>query len=92
MSGETWVILGALVVVVLVAALMGRRLIGFTLEVFGMKVGAKGERGGARVSKARADRDIDVEHEGSGEARVDRAAAGRDIRVSSRGGADPDGD
>ena len=54
-----------------------------------MKVGAKGERGGARVSKARAGRDIDVEHEGSGEARVDRTAAGRDIRVSSRGGADP---
>ena len=82
MSGEGWVVIGALVLVAVVAVVMRRRLMRFTLEVFGLKVGAEGARGGVRVSRARAGPNIVAEDVGGGGTTVERSSAGGDIRAS----------
>jgi hypothetical protein len=84
MTGELWVVAAALALVALIGLLMGRRLVRFTLEIFGLKVDAEGDRprGGVQVTRARAARHIIAESRGSGQTRVDRATAGGDIRAS----------
>lgn len=94
MTGELWIVVGALALVALVLALMGRRLARFTIEILGLKVGAEREpraRGGVRVTRSRAGRHIVADSRGAGGVTVDRSTADGDIRAAHTDTAPADG-
>lgn len=85
MTGELWVAVAALAVAALIGIVMGRRLVRFTLEVFGLRVGAERDRseGGVEVVRSRAGRHIIADNHGDGGVRIHGSSAEGDIRASA---------
>lgn len=83
MTGELWVVVAALAVVAMIGIVMGRRLVRFTLEIFGLRVDTRGDRpqSGVDVTRSRAGRNIVALTRGEGRTRVRRSSAGGDIQA-----------
>lgn len=85
MDAQWWLLLGALVLVAVVALLMGHRLGRFELRLPGFRAEARATTPtGVRVSRSKAGRDIRVDNTGDGAVEVDNSSAGRDIVAQQR--------
>lgn len=85
MSETGWIVLGIVVVAIVVALVMGKRLgwFEFLIGGSGFRAGSSQPEKKASAEDAEASGSINVHMEGDGSASADRSKAGQDINVTN---------